>query len=159
MWHLFLQYWHKTLSSLHQNIPFRKRVNLPFIHLTSPELFQIHLHYVCNLYCAHYVHNIKILSILSSWLWRIKTRLHLYHLVAAGLLAFLMLGSVAEGVTTSCWAETQVQFTLLCTWFLWKENLEHSNTSPSWIYKVRTQSMTQPFLNTVKCTLPQSQST
>lgn len=98
-----LHYLHKMLSPLRQNIASRKRVNLPCLHLTSPELFQIGLHYVCNLYCVHYVHNIKILSVLSSWLWRNKTPVcnSYLSLVCSSALGFLMLGCV-PGVTISC---------------------------------------------------------
>lgn len=126
MWHLFLQYLDKVLSPVHQNGPSRKRGNFPCLHLTSPELFQICLHYVCNLYCVHYVHNIKILSILSSWLWRNKT--HVCNSITRLQQCFSIPNArpcswMSHNFTIwMSWAETQVQFTLLCTWFLLKDN-------------------------------------
>lgn len=115
MWQLF---WGPNLPS-YQNMPQRKRGNLPCLDLTSLELFQICLHYVCNLYF-----HIKFSAIFSSCLGGNKT--HICGCICitgcSSALAFLMPGCVPEWVTTSCWAEAQTQFTLLCTWFSWKEN-------------------------------------
>lgn len=68
---------HEMLSPLYQNTLYRKRGNLSCLDLTSPELFQICLYYVCNLY----FHNIKVSAIFSSQLWRNKTHIcdYLYH--------------------------------------------------------------------------------
>jgi len=60
-----------VLPPSYQNTPYRKRGNLPCLNLTSPELFQICLYYVCNLY----FHNIKVSAIFSSWLGRNKTHI------------------------------------------------------------------------------------
>lgn len=90
--------------------------------LTSPELFQICLHYVCNLY----FHNIKVSAIFSSQMGRNKT--HICDCISitgcSSAFAFLMLDCAPQWVTTSFWAETQPRFTLLCPWFSWT-NMEH----------------------------------
>lgn len=135
------------LSPLHENIPSRKRGNLPCLHWLPQNYFRFAcIMYatctVCIMYTTLKFHlfsalgceEIKYTSASLSITW-LQQCLSIPH---ARLCSWM-----SHNFTIwMSWAETQVQFPLLCTWFLLKENHSTQQYLPRLnTHGVRTQSI------------------